>query len=167
MEELFRDLSQNIRELIAQNKTDSDEKCLQDLFVVDPQDDMEKIQRNKDMLLDEAYKWVLNTEEYAASTNWGHDGSGQSSCRLMWVKGHAGTGKTMLLIGIIRKLSNQPAKLAPSLTHFFCQATNVTLNSATATLRSLIWLLLVQQPHLTSHLRLKHKNAGSSLFTAW
>ncbi|KAK3359855.1 hypothetical protein B0T25DRAFT_111949 [Lasiosphaeria hispida] len=165
METLFRDLTQNIRELIAQNKTDNDERCLQDLFVVDPQDDMEKIQRNKDALLDEAYKWVLDTEEYAAFTDWNYKGSGQSSCRLMWIKGHAGTGKTMLLIGIISELSNQPAKIAPSLSHFLCQGTNAALNSATATLRSLIWLLLVQQPHLVSHLRSKHKNAGSSLFT--
>jgi hypothetical protein len=58
----------------------------------------------------------------------------------MWIKGHAGTGKTMLLIG---KLSSQSAKLAPSVSHFFCQGTNAALNSATAILRSLIWLLLI------------------------
>lgn len=137
-EKLLGDLSRDVRELVAQNKTNNDEKCLQDLFVVDPQDDMEKIQRNKDALLDEAYKWVLHTDEYTAFTDWSHDGSGQPSCRLMWIKGGAGTGKTILLIGTIRELSGQPAGLTPSLSHFFCQGTNAALNSATATLRSLI-----------------------------
>jgi len=162
---LLMDIRQDIREFIDQQKKmrgdDEDAKCLQDLYVVDPQDDMEKIENKKDALLDGAYKWILNSKEYAAFTNWSNDASGQSSCQLMWVKGHAGTGKTMLLIGIIRELSTQPAKLAPNVSHFFCQGTDSALNSATATLRSLVWLLLVQQPHLVSHLRSKHRNAGS------
>ncbi|KAK4119288.1 hypothetical protein N657DRAFT_264056 [Parathielavia appendiculata] len=125
---------------------------------------MKKIEQNKDALLDGAYKCILDTEVYAAFTSWSENGSALPSCRLLWVKGHAGTGKTMLIMGIIRELSSRSAKLAPCVSHFFCQGTDTALNSATATLRSLIWLLLVQQPHLISHLRSKHKNAGSSLF---
>lgn len=163
-ESILGDIRRNIRQLIAQHKTDNDEKCLQDLYVVDPQVDMEKIEKNKDKLLDGAYKWILDTKEYAAFTNWSKDVCNQQSRRLMWIKGHAGTGKTMLLIGVIRELSSQSAKLAPSVSHFFCQGTNAALNSATATLRSLIWLLLIQQLHLISYVRSKHKNAGPSLF---
>jgi hypothetical protein len=75
-------------------------------------------------------------------------------------------GYARLLIGIIRELSGQPAVLLPNVSHFFCQGTDdKTHNSATAILRSLIWMLLVQQPHLISHLRLKHKHRGRSLFT--
>jgi len=33
-----------------------------------------------------------------------------------------------------------------------------------ATLRSLVWLLFVQQPYLIHHLRSKYENVGSSLF---
>ncbi len=132
---------------------------------MDPQDDMEKVERKKDKLLNEAYKWITETDEYAALTNWDQDGSGQPSRRLMWIKGPAGTGKTMLLIGIIRELTSQPTELTPYLTHFFYQSTSADLNSATATLRSLVWLLLIQQPHLIPHLRSKYEHAGSSLFT--
>lgn len=168
METRLGDIHQDIREFIRLKKEmqldDKDEKCLQDLFVVDPQDDMERIQQNKDTLLHGGYNWILNTEEYAAFTNWSSDESTLPSCRLVWVKGHAGTGKTMLLMGIIRELSSQPATLAPKVSHFFCQGTDQALNSATATLRSLIWLLLVQQPHLISHLRSKHQKAGPGLF---
>ncbi len=168
MRELLGDIRQDIREFIDRHKVmqmdDRDKKCLRDLYVVDPQDDMEKIEKNKDMLLGKAYKWVLDMDEYARFTNWSTAGSTLPPCRLMWVKGDAGTGKTMLLMGMIRELSSQPATLAPHVSHFFCQGTDKTLNSATATLRSLVWLLLVQQPHLISHLRSKHENAGSSLF---
>ncbi|KAB5528994.1 hypothetical protein GE09DRAFT_405345 [Coniochaeta sp. 2T2.1] len=168
MERSLGDIRQDIRDFTDQHKAmqmdAKDKKCLQDLYVVDPQDDMEKIEKNKDTLLDEAYKWILDTKEYAAFTDWSTAGSASRPCRLMWVKGHAGAGKTMLLMGIIRELSSQPAALAPNVSHFFCQGTYKALNNATAILRSLVWLLLVQQPHLISHLRSKHENAGSSLF---
>ena len=74
----------------------------------------------------------------------------------------------MLLIGIIRRLSDQPAKLASTLAYFFCRSQSRTtraLNSATATLRSLIWMLLLQQPSLIEHLLSKCETSGASLFS--
>ena len=74
----------------------------------------------------------------------------------------------MLLIGIIRKLSDQSAVFAPTLSYFFCQSqgkTDLPLNNATATLRSLIWMLLLQQPDLIEHLQTDYKLSGRHLFT--
>lgn len=90
---------------------DENKKCLRDLFVVDPQSDMATIQRLKDKLLHDAYKWILSTKEYALFTNWSNNESNLSPCSLLWMRGPTGTGKTMLSIGIIRELSNQPAML--------------------------------------------------------
>ncbi|KAK4105101.1 hypothetical protein N658DRAFT_564774 [Parathielavia hyrcaniae] len=114
----------------------------------------------RDELLDDAYNWILRTPEYAAFTNW----NDRPPRRLLWIKGHTGTGKTMLIIGLIRQLSHQPVVLAPALSFFFCQGTDTALNSATAVLRSLIWLLLLQQPYLISHLLQKYKESGPDLF---
>ncbi|RYP38832.1 hypothetical protein DL768_010750 [Monosporascus sp. mg162] len=125
---------------------------------------MERIEKNKDKLLEDAYKWIIRTSEYATFTNWDNGGPDCPPRRLLWIKGHAGTGKTMLMIGIIRELSRQPVALAPSLSFFFCQGTDTTLNNATAILRSLIWLLLLQQPCLISHLLQKYKESGADLF---
>ncbi|KAH6854663.1 hypothetical protein B0I37DRAFT_362728 [Chaetomium sp. MPI-CAGE-AT-0009] len=168
MEDLLETISrQDIREFIVLQKEmrreDEDIECLRQLFVVDPQDDMEKIEQKKDVLLHEAYKWILDTEAYATFTDWNHDDAAPPPCRLLWVKGHAGTGKTMLLMGIIRHLLSRPAGLAPYVSHFFCQGTEQPLNSAMVTLRSLMWMLLVQQPHLISHLQSKYEN-GSDIF---
>ena len=162
------DIHQTLQESVALQRKigleEKDEQCLQDLFVVDPEDDMGEIENKKDVLLEGAYQWILNTKEYAAFTNWGDGDPNQSSCQLLWIRGHAGTGKTMLLMGIIHELASQPAKLSPNVSYFFCQATDKDRSSAISTLRSLVWLLLVQQPHLIPHLRLKHKNTASSLF---
>ena len=166
---LLGDIRQDLRDLIAQQKKmqiDSKNKeFFRDLFVVDPQYDMDTIERKKDKLVNDAYKWILRTKEYAAFTDWSDDKSDLRPCRLLWIKGHAGTGKTMLLIGIIRELADQPSILAPSLSYFFCQGTgDKTLSSATTTLRSLIWLLLFQQPYLISHLQSIYEYTGPSIF---
>ncbi|KAJ6445186.1 LysM domain-containingprotein [Purpureocillium lavendulum] len=143
---------------------ESDAQLLSDLRVVDPGHDMKRIENKKEALLDSTYKWVFDTEQFAEFTRWTDDRLGTGSSRLLWIKGHAGTGKTMLLIGIIRELERQLDFLAPCLSYFFCQGTDTTLNNATAALRSLVWMLLGNQPHLLSHLRGKYNNSGAALF---
>ncbi|PTB57547.1 hypothetical protein M431DRAFT_479145 [Trichoderma harzianum CBS 226.95] len=167
MVELLGDLRQTLQDIVIYQKSNLDERnkqCLRDLFVVDPQDDMKKIEKNKDTLLSEANNWIFQMEEYQAFTNWNNTGSMLPSCRLLWIKGHAGTGKTMLLMGIIRELLSHSAAFAPKVSHFFCQGTVKALDTGKATLRCLIWMLLIQQPHLISHLKAKYDNAGASLF---
>lgn len=167
MEELLGDIHRTLREFLTFQKElqldEIDRKCRWDLRVVDPRDDMKKIENKKDTLLLEAYEWVLGTEQYMRFTQW--DGPiDHSSCQLLWIKGHAGTGKTMLLMGIIRSIEKRQDFRAPGISCFFCQGTDVTLNSATAALRSLVWMLVVEQPNLMSHLRKKYTDSGAALF---
>ncbi len=168
METQLGNIHQTLQSFISLQKDtrrdDLESACRRDLRVVDPQDDMQRIEEQKDQLLDDAYKWILLTPEYAAFTNWDDSGSDRPPRRLLWIKGHAGTGKTMLIIGLIRQLSHQPVSLAPALSFFFCQGTDTALNNATTVLRSLIWLLLLQQPCLISHLLQKYKESGADLF---
>jgi len=162
------DIHQTLQDFVALQKTirrdDMEAECRRELRVVDPQHDMERIERSKDELVDDAYRWILHTEEYTKFTNWYDNRPNGSPCRLLWVNGPAGTGKTMLMIGIIRELYRLPVALTPKLSFFFCQGTVTGLNNATAVLRSLIWLLLLQQPGLISHLLQKYIESGAALF---
>jgi hypothetical protein len=177
MEELVRfggkqqlhlgNISQDLREIKKMHMDASDLECLRGLGIVDPQAEMKRIESKKEELLTDAYNWILHTKEYEAFTSWRSDESGLLLCKLLWIKGHAGTGKTMLLIGIIRELANQQLLSTPNLAYFFCQDTDTTLNNATSALRSLIWMLLVQQPHLICHLREKYQSRGSALFSSF
>lgn len=141
---------------------DEDKKCLRDLRVVDPYVHMDEIEEKKDNLLGDAYKWILDTDEYGSFTDWSTNSP--SSRSLLWIKGGAGTGKTMLTMGIIRELSRRPAAYTPRVSFFFFQGTEKSFNSGTAALRTLVWLLLYQQPQLLWHLRSRYEMAGSSLF---
>jgi len=139
----------------------ADARCLADLRCTDPRDDKKRIEDEKGGLLRDSYRWVLDNTEFQ---RWRED----KDSRLLWIKGDPGKGKTMLLCGIIEELK----KFAPSdlLSFFFCQATDSRINSATAVLRGLIYLVISQQPTLIYHVRKKYDHAGKTLFedtNAW
>ncbi|KAF2626135.1 beta transducin-like protein HET-D2Y [Macroventuria anomochaeta] len=135
------------------------ERCVQDLRSTDPHDDKKRIEETKGGLLSDSYCWVLDNTAFQL---WQRD----QHSRLLWIKGDAGKGKTMLLCGIINELK----KSTNDLSFFFCQGTDSRINSATAVLRGLMYLLVRQQPWLTSHLRKRYDHVGGSLFqdaNAW
>jgi hypothetical protein len=137
------------------------DEIMQKLCVTDMTAEIESLQKRKDHLLADSYKWILDNQEYKDFTDWHHG----NTKRLLWIKGDAGKGKTMLLIGIVTELS---AELETHfnkshLSYFFCQGTNDRLNTATAILRGLIWMLVRQQKSLIRHLD-EFKVLGSTLF---
>jgi len=70
----------------------------------------------------------------------------------------------MLLCGLINKLKNE------GVSAYFCQATDVCINSTTAVMRGLIYLLIDSRPSLLSHLQKRYNRAGRQLFenvNAW
>ncbi|KAF1922910.1 HET-domain-containing protein [Didymella exigua CBS 183.55] len=138
------------------------ERCIRDVRYTDPRDDKKRIEETKGGLLADSYRWVLNNTIFQ---QWHRD----SHSQLLWVKGDPGKGKTMLLCGIIDELHRSLPRTA-SLAYFFCQATDSRINSATAVLRGLLYMMVKQQPSLVSHIRKKHDDAGKALFedaNAW
>jgi hypothetical protein len=144
------------------DEIDSSKRCVYSIQSTDPRDDKKRIEETKGGLLVDSYRWVLDNATYQ---EWQQ---GQRS-QLLWVKGDPGKGKTMLLCGIIDELHNSLPKTA-LLAYFFCQATDSRINSATAVLRGLLYMLVSQQLSLVSHVRKKHDHAGKALFedaNAW
>jgi hypothetical protein len=151
-EEAFRRLHDKIRK---------QEECLRDLRATDPRNDKKRIEETKGGLLADSYRWVLDNTTFQ---QWQQD----PQSHLLWIKGDPGKGKTMLLCGIINEL--QKVINNATVSHFFCQATDSRINSATAVLRGLLYMLVIKQPSLMSHVRKKHEHASKSLFedaNAW
>lgn len=154
-----------IRDIIINNIAAND-NCLKDLRLTDTRYDKERIKDTKGGLLESAYKWILDHPDFR---QWRDN----NQSRLLWIKGDPGKGKTMLLIGIVEELERLPAQTMPgilstsqatALSYFFLQGTDSNLNNATAVLRGLIFLLAVQNPSLSSHLREKYEQSGAKLF---
>ncbi|RYN87201.1 Vegetative incompatibility protein [Alternaria tenuissima] len=136
--------------------------CVRDIRSTDPCHDKKRIEDTKGGLLADSYRWVLDNTVFR---QWQQ----KPNSRLLWVKGDPGKGKTMLLCGIIDELQSSMPQDA-LLSYFFCQATDARINNATAVLRGLLYMLVVQQPSLVSHVRKKHDQAGKAMFedpNAW
>lgn len=143
------------------DEAEKQNKCIQDLRYTDPRHDKTRIEGIKGDLFADSYRWVLENTTFK---QWHQD----STSRLLWIKGDPGKGKTMLLCGIIDELHRSMPRTL--LSYFFCQATDPRINSATAVLRGLLYILVVQRPSLLTHVRKKYEYAGKSLFedaNAW
>ncbi|KAI1178513.1 hypothetical protein F4777DRAFT_100459 [Nemania sp. FL0916] len=70
----------------------------------------------------------------------------------------------MLLMGIIQELQVLSSPSAPKLSYFFFQGTKIDLNNATNALRTLIWMLILKQPHLIKHIHPDYDRKGRALF---
>ncbi|KAL2195022.1 NACHT domain-containing protein, partial [Corynascus similis CBS 632.67] len=145
----------------TQQMSERSQQCLKHLRVTNPRDDKRRIEQTKGGLLADSYRWVLDNADFR---QW-HD---DRESRLLWIKGDPGKGKTMLLCGIIDEL--KPTSDSSLLSFFFCQATDASLNNATAVLRGLIFLLIDQQPSLISYVQEKYDATGNPIFrdrNAW
>lgn len=137
-------------------KSSEDKDCLQHLRLTDPRHDKTRIEQTKGGLLQDSYRWILDNDDFR---QWHRD----KQSRLLWIKGDPGKGKTMLLCGVIDELKKENTHTY-LLSYFFCQATDSRINTATAVLRGLIYLLVDQQPSLISHVRKRYDQAGKTLF---
>ncbi|USP74763.1 WD40 repeat-like protein [Curvularia clavata] len=143
------------------DEIDKTKRCIQDLRDTDPRDDKKRIEDTKGGLLKDSYRWVLHNDSFR---QWREDQQ-----RLLWIKSDPGKGKTMLLCGIIDELQDSMPQGAV-LSYFFCQATDARINSATAVLRGLLYMVVSQQPSLALNVRKRYDQAGKKMFedaNAW
>lgn len=138
------------------HQDEQDKEFRKDLFTTDPRDDKDRIEQTKGGLLKDSYRWILENPDFR---KWRED----PQSRMLWVKGDPGKGKTMLICGIIDELKKLSAGNS-MLSFFFCQATDLRINNATAVLRGLVHLLILQQPSLISHVRKNYDYADKRLF---
>ncbi|KAH8903002.1 hypothetical protein BR93DRAFT_947440 [Coniochaeta sp. PMI_546] len=156
-----------LREVISPSTRAAEDKakddgCIAELRDTDPRVDKKRIEQTKGGLLEGSCQWVL---DHADFQRWYRD----EQSRLLWIKGDAGKGKTMLLCGIVDALTKSVHD-GSMVSFFFLQATDPRINHALAVVRGLIYLLVEQQPSLVRHLREQFDHAGKKLFqdaNAW
>jgi hypothetical protein len=140
---------------VATNRDESDNQLLRQLCLTDPRDDMTRIEQTKDKPLKGSCNWIFDRSDFA-------DWLKGDSSSLYWIKGGPGKGKTMLLIGIIKKmLDTSSDRILPI---FFCQSADPNLNTGTAILRGLMYQLAVQAKSVRSYIREAYDTRGQSLF---
>jgi hypothetical protein len=129
---------------IAHTNDDIDRACLRALQCPDPFAVKNRLQE-KDKLLYGSISWILRDPKYA---NW----QDENSVDLLWIKGGAGKGKTMMSIGLVDQLSRAQDK-DTVVTYFFCQNADYKLNTIEAIIKGLIFRLISQQKDLKECVR--------------
>jgi hypothetical protein len=104
-----------------------------------------RLKENKDKLLHKSIDWILKDPQYLSWRD------GDDVC-LLWIKGGAGKGKTMMSIGLIDRLSRGD-DVSTVVTYFFCQNADHELNTFAAIIKGLILGLVNQQKELKESLR--------------
>ncbi|KAF5714997.1 vegetatible incompatibility het-E-1 [Fusarium mundagurra] len=136
------------------------DSCLEDLYITNPIADKQRIEADKGGLLKDCYSWIQENDNFI---QW-HD---DPHCRLLWIRGDPGKGKTMLLAGLITELEKTSND---GIFYFFCQAARPLLRTASYVLRGLIWSIVRKRPTLISYVRKEYDQAGKSVFSnhnAW
>ncbi|KAE8419983.1 hypothetical protein BDV36DRAFT_307297 [Aspergillus pseudocaelatus] len=159
-------LEQILDGVAAKNKTrdgvdDEYRECLKSLGVVNPLLRTKHIIARKNEVLKDCYKWVFQTKSYQDFMNW----EGEDTPNLLWIQGQAGTGKTMLLAGIMEELNTFPANsVSPTTLHFFFQDKDGQIDQSLMAVKSLLWLLLSQYPYLVQYVHKQMQGSRDNLF---
>lgn len=145
----------------VQERANNFHKRLQAIRHVDPKNIAGTISKLREDPMADLYEWIFGTDVFQAFAKW----EDQNSSRRLWISGQAGTGKTMFLLGTIKQIQTNclfqtGLEEPPALIYFFCQSTDDQLNNGAAVLRSLVWMLLCQQPDLMKHLEEKFSSSG-------
>jgi hypothetical protein len=121
-----------------------------------------RLKENKDKLLYKSIDWIFRDPQYISWKD------GDDVC-LLWIKGGADKGKTMMSIGLIERLS-LPQDESSVVTYFFCQNADYELKTLEAIIKGLILQLVSQQKELKESLRRRWDTANERFdedVTSW
>lgn len=152
-----------VQRMEQMNLSKEDREFLEALWATDPRLAKKALQSAKEAPQVSSYDWILSDDDFQ---QWQKD----EDNHLLWISGDPGKGKTMLLCGIIDQFMESKTEQL-NVAFFLCQSTDASLNNAAAVVRSLLWMLVKQQPELVSHVRKSCEDGmGSRRFdgaTAW
>jgi hypothetical protein len=128
----------------AHTPDDIDRACLNALRCPDTLDVKNRL-KEKDKLLYKSIDWILHDPKY---TSW-QDGE---NVGLLWIKGGAGKGKTMMSIGLTERLSLIHEE-STAVTYFFCRNDDLELNTVASIIKGLILRLVNRRAEVKECLR--------------
>lgn len=138
------------------SEQETDRLCLRALRCPNSRTVRNRLTQTKDQIRHHLVDWVLKSPQY---TSW-HDGD--DIC-LLWIKGGAGKGKTMMTLSLISRLS-RPRGDPPMVIYFFCQNADYELNNIVAIIKGLV-LQLIQQNEATKECLRSRWDTAQKRFT--
>lgn len=143
-----------LQQILNRQLDESQSKLYSKLYVRNMDDELESLLKRKDPLIPGSHEWIVGDKRYKTFV----ESNEENPSQVLWIKGEAGMGKTMLIISLIQQL-NERFDIS-CLSYFFCQETDNKLNTAINILKGLIWMLLRQNKSLMKYLEKEVLNSG-------
>lgn len=126
--------------------------------MLDPKRATKRIINQKGQLLKTCYEWIISNDYFKRWRD-------EADQRLLWVKGDAGKGKTMLLCGISETFEDVKSRdnQARIPVYFFCEATDDQFNTAESVMQGLLAFVIDK----SSHPRSKYLDSNSTYRPDW
>ena len=148
---------QPLKTLYNERFSEDDQKLLRSMFLTNPRSDLRDITTRSERVA-KTCEWLLAEGQFAAWLN----GKGAPLLHLI---GRPGLGKTVIATFLVEELE-ECAKSSPNMTfaYYFCDNKNHKRKTATAIIRGLLRLLLLQHHELIELLKKDVKTTGDGFF---
>ncbi|UKZ96903.1 uncharacterized protein TrAFT101_011677 [Trichoderma asperellum] len=114
------------------------------------------------------YDWARDTQEYKRFFSRKPKDLAGDGCRVLWVTGPPGAGKTMLMRATAQGLLEEAKTMSSidkfNLAYLFCDGRHQPHGYVTQAIKSLIWQILKSQPSLVEHMEEKFRSTGRDTF---
>ncbi|KAH1515599.1 hypothetical protein KXW39_000830 [Aspergillus fumigatus] len=142
--------------------------CLEDLFITDPEGDMNSLKRRRGNRTSGTCSWFLESPELKS---WfGRDqGLARNKSNVLWLYGNPGTGKSTMAITLAEELPEKDYFCTGNnvLSFFFCDAGSECQRTVTSILRGLLYQIINQRPELIRRIIPKYEIQKKRLFTTF
>lgn len=142
--------------------------CLANLFITDPNEDMNSLKRTKGNRTPGTCSWFLESDKLKS---WFQRDKGNDELErnILWLYGNPGIGKSTMAVTLVEEIPHSYyfADGNNVLTFFFCEANSERRREATSILRSLIYQIITQHPPVLKWVLSKYDVRGDALFASF
>ncbi|KAJ5593447.1 hypothetical protein N7537_010351 [Penicillium hordei] len=142
--------------------------CLANLFITDPNEDMNSIKRTKGDRTPGTCSWFLESDKLKS---WFQRDKGNDELErnILWLYGNPGIGKSTMAVTLVEEIPHSYyfADGNNVLACFFCEADSERRREATSILRGLIYQIITQHPPVLKRVLSKYHVRGDALFASF
>ncbi|RHZ62439.1 Pfs, NACHT, and Ankyrin domain protein [Aspergillus thermomutatus] len=148
--------------------TEKEKECLENLFITDPEEDMNALKRRKGNRTSGTCSWFLESNELKSWFR-GAKGVDDVERNVLWLYGNPGIGKSTMAITLAEELPKQDyfSNGNNVLSYFFCEASSEHQRKATSILRGLLYQIINQYPPFIKQMMSKYDVQKGRLFTSF
>lgn len=142
--------------------------CLADLFITEPEEDLNKMRRTKGLRTSGTFSWLLESDELKY---WFRPAKAISDIEknVLWLHGNPGIGKSTMAMMLAEELPKKEyfSNSNSILSFFFCDSSSEHHRTATSLLRGFLYQIIKNHPSFMEQMMPRYEVQGKRLFTSF